>query len=105
MNSTVLQSPATLAIRGILALLFGVVALLLPGPALLGLVLAYGLYAFADGIFALASAVARRGRDGRGWLAVEGIIGIIVGIVTFIWPTLTAVALMALFGAWALVTG
>jgi uncharacterized membrane protein HdeD (DUF308 family) len=105
MNSNVLQSSSTLAIRGILALLFGIVALLLPGPALLGLAIAFGAYAFVDGVFALAAAFKRRNREGRGWLVLEGIAGLLAGIVTFIYPGLTAFALIALFGAWALITG
>jgi len=105
MESTVVQSPGTLVFRGIVALLFGVVALLLPGSAFLALVIAFGAYAFVDGVFALASAITRRNRDGRGWLALEGIAGIIAGIITFVRPGLTAVALIALVAAWALVTG
>jgi uncharacterized membrane protein HdeD (DUF308 family) len=105
MYSSVLQSSGTLAIRGILALLFGVLALLLPASAFLGLVIAFGAYALVDGVFALAAAITRRDRDGRGWLALEGIAGIITGIITFVWPGITAVALIALVAAWALVTG
>jgi uncharacterized membrane protein HdeD (DUF308 family) len=96
MYSRFLQSPGTLAIRGIVALLFGILALLLPASAFLALVIAFG---------ALAAAINNSDRDGRGWLALEGIAGIIAGIVTFVWPGLTAVALIALVAAWALVTG
>jgi uncharacterized membrane protein HdeD (DUF308 family) len=103
--SYVLQSPGTLVVRGIAALIFGIVALMLPASALLALVILFGAYAFIDGVFALASAITRRDREGRGWLAVEGIAGIVAGIITAIWPGLTAVALIALFGAWALLTG
>src|SRR5262245_42142839 len=105
MNSAVLQSSGTLIVRGILALLFGVVALLLPGSALLALVIVFGAYAFVDGVFAMGSAIRRRDRDGRGWLAVEGVAGIIAGIITFVSPGLTALALIAVVAAWALVTG
>jgi len=105
MYSSVVQSPGTLAIRGIVALLFGIVALLLPASAFLALVIAFGAFALVDGVFALAAAITRRDRDGRGWLALEGIAGIIAGILTFVWPGITAVALIALVAAWALVTG
>ena len=105
MYSRFLQSPGTLAIRGIVALLFGILALLLPASAFLALVIAFGAFAFVDGVFALAAAINNSDRDGRGWLALEGIAGIIAGIVTFVWPGLTAVALIALVAAWALVTG
>ena len=105
MNSTIAQSPATLAIRGIIALIFGVVALMLPVSAFWALVIAFGAYALVDGVSALIAAITRRNRDGRGWLAVEGIAGIMVGILTFLWPGSTAIALIAFVSAWALVTG
>jgi uncharacterized membrane protein HdeD (DUF308 family) len=105
MYSTIVQSPGTLATRGIIALLFGVVALMLPVSAFWALVIAFGAYALIDGVSALISALMRRNRDGRGWLAVEGIAGITVGIITFVWPGTTAVALIALVSAWALITG
>jgi len=105
MYSTLLLSPSTLAVRGIVALLFGVVALFLPGTALLALVIAFGAYAFIDGVFALAAALTRRRRNGRGWLAVEGIAGIIAGGIAFVQPGLTMVALISIVAVWALLTG
>ena len=105
MNSAVLQSPGTLLLRGVIALLFGFVALFLPASAFWGLVLAFGLYAFVDGVIDLAAAITRRDREGRGWLALEGIAGIIAGIITFVSPGITAMALIALVAIWALVTG
>jgi uncharacterized membrane protein HdeD (DUF308 family) len=105
MVSTIVQGPGTLAFRGIIALLFGVVALMLPVTAFWALVIAFGAYAFIDGAFALLAALTRRNRDGRGWLAVEGIAGITVGILAFVRPASTAVALIALVSAWALITG
>ncbi len=105
MLSSLLPSPGTLLVRGILALLFGIVALLLPGSALLGLVIAFGVYAFIDGVSALAGAITRRNYDGRGWLAIEGIAGLIAGIIAFARPGLTMFALIAVIAAWAFLTG
>jgi len=105
MISTIVQGSGTLAIRGIVALLFGVVALMLPVTAFWALVIAFGAFAFIDGAFALLAALTRRNRDGRGWLAVEGIAGITMGVLTFVRPVSTAVALIALVSAWALITG
>src|SRR6516225_3564262 len=105
MYSNVLQSSGTLVVRGIIALIFGIAALFLPGPTLVGLVLAFGVFAFVDGILALAAAITRHDYEGRGWLAIEGLAGLAAGIVTFVRPGLTIVALIALFGAWALITG
>ena len=105
MNSTIAQSPATLAIRGIIALIFGVVALMLPVSAFSAIVIAFGAYALVDGVSALITAITRHNRSGRGWLSVEGIAGIMVGILTFLRPVSTAIALIAFVSAWALVTG
>jgi uncharacterized membrane protein HdeD (DUF308 family) len=71
----------------------------------LALVIVFGAYAFIDGGVALLTALNRRDRGGRGWLAFEGVAGIGAGIITFIWPGVTALALIFLVGAWALLTG
>jgi len=105
MYSTIAQGPGTLAVRGIIALLFGVIALMLPGSAFWALVIAFGAYALADGVSALITALKRRNRDGRGWLAIEGIAGIVARVLTFLWPITTAVVLIAFVSAWALITG
>jgi len=99
MYSTIAQGPGTLAVRGIIALLFGVIALMLPGSAFWALVIAFGAYALADGVSALITALKRRNRDGRGWLAIEGIAGIVAGVLTFLWPITTAVVLIAFVSA------
>ncbi|MET0417635.1 MAG: HdeD family acid-resistance protein [Actinoplanes sp.] len=96
-------------LRGIAAVLFGVLALVWPGPTVLALVLLFGAYALVDGVFTLASALGRN-RDGtrtgsRGWLIVQGIAGILMGILTFVWPDATALVLLWLIAAWALITG
>jgi uncharacterized membrane protein HdeD (DUF308 family) len=95
-----------LALRGLFAVLFGIVAFALPGSTLGALVLLYGAYALVDGIFAIAAAVA--GRDeGLPWWAMllEGVVGIAVGVITFAWPGITALVLLYLIAAWAFVTG
>ena len=90
-----------LLIRGILAILFGVMALTLPGLTLFVLVLLYGVYAFADGLTALWVG----GRAHAWWFVLLGILGVIVGIFTFIYPGITAVALLYVIAAWAVVRG
>ncbi len=92
-------------LRGIAALLFGIAALIWPGLALSVLVFLFGAYAVVDGIFALASALGGGAQPNRGWLAFEGIISILAGIVAFVWPGITALALLYLIAAWAIVTG
>ena len=103
--SAIVQSPASLTVRGILALLFGIIAIMMPASAFWALVFVFGAYALIDGNSALSSAISRRDRDGRGWLGVEGAAGIIVAIITVLFPGGAALALIALVSAWALVTG
>ncbi len=95
-----------LVLRGLFAVLFGIMALAWPGITLGALVLLYGAYALADGAFAIASVMAGR-TWGRPWwsLLVEGLVGIAVGILTFIWPGITALVLLYLIAAWAFITG
>jgi uncharacterized membrane protein HdeD (DUF308 family) len=96
-----------IALRAVAAFIFGILALLLPGLTLATLVLIFGGFALVDGVFTLAAAF----RMGRGagwhavWLGVMGLAGIGVGIVTFFWPGITALALLYVIAAWALVTG
>lgn len=93
-------------LRGVAAVLFGVMAVIWPDVTLLALLVLFGAYVLVDGVFALASAIAG-GRVGfsRAWLTVEGIAGVAAGIITFSWPRLTAMALVWVIAIWALVTG
>ena len=93
-------------VRGIAAVMFGVLALVLPGITLAALVLLWGAYALADGIIALIAAFRIRDRGKPFWaLLVVGILGIAAGILTFIWPGMTAIVLLAFIAAWSLVMG
>lgn len=96
-----------IALRGMLAIIFGVIALAWPEITIAALVFVFGIYALADGVVSLYSAVARRDLAGsdRGWLALQGVLGVIVGVLVFIWPGITALILLVLIAAWALVTG
>ncbi len=89
-----------------MAILFGLIALFRPGIALSVLVLLFGIYAAVDGVLALISSVRMAGRHDP-WLALlfEGIVGIAAAIVAFRAPNLTAVALVYVVGAWAVITG
>jgi uncharacterized membrane protein HdeD (DUF308 family) len=95
----------TLVIRGVLAILFGILTFLWPAISLTVLVLFFGAYVLVDGIFALVSVLTNRAGSQWGWVLFEGIAGIIVGILTFIWPGITALVLLYLIAAWAIVTG
>jgi uncharacterized membrane protein HdeD (DUF308 family) len=92
-----------LALRGVFALLFGLLAFFMPGITLLTLVMLFGAYAFLDGIFDLVSAV--RSPSHHWALILEGIVGIAAGILTFVWPGITAMVLLYLIAFWAIFTG
>lgn len=96
------------ALRGVAAIIFGILTFVVPGITLAVLVLLFGGYAIVDGIFNLVAAARGRAGDGdqsRGWLVLEGLVSIAAGIVTFVWPGLTALALVYIIAAWAVVTG
>lgn len=93
-----------IALRGLVAVLFGIGAFAWPGITLVALVLLFGAYAFVDGVFTLVYALT--GHSGvRGLLALEGVVGIGAGIATLVWPGITALVLLYLIAAWAIVTG
>jgi uncharacterized membrane protein HdeD (DUF308 family) len=95
-----------LLVRGIAAVLFGILALWWPGATGVALVLLFGAYAFVDGIFALVSAI-RAAESHERWIAfaVEGIVGLIIAAITFFHPAVTAIALYFTIAAWAFLTG
>ena len=92
-------------LRGIFAVLFGVLAFVWPGLTLIALVTLYGLYAIVDGAVALYAALAGGAPVSRWWLLFAGLLGLAIGIVTLAWPGITALALLACIGVWALVRG
>ena len=93
-------------IRGLAAIIFGLWTLFAPGISLVALVLLFGAYAFADGIFAIVTVVRQRRREDRwGMLLLRGGLGIIAGVATLLWPGITALSLLLLIAAWAITTG
>ena len=93
-------------VRGLLAIIFGVLAFIMPGPSLLGLVLLFGIYSIAEGIFNILGAFTVEHEQTRWWvLLIEGIVSIAAGVIAFVLPGLTALALLYLIAAWAFVTG
>ena len=94
------------AVRGVVAIIFGVVAFARPGQALQALVLVFGAYALVDGIFAMFAGIASYRYFERWWaMLLEGMAGVVIGLLTFFWPNITALALLYFIGAWALITG
>src|SRR4051812_36661936 len=95
-----------LAIRGAIAIIFGLAALLRPDIALQALILLFGAYALVDGVFAVVGVFGgTRGGTPRWLLLIEGIAGILAGLIAFVLPGLTAVVLLYLIAVWAIVTG
>ena len=93
-------------LRGLAAVIFGVVSFAWPGLSLVTLILFFGAYALVDGTFALVAAIVGRGNAGvRWWLVVVGLLGIGVGIATFLVPVLTALMLLYLIAGWVIATG
>jgi uncharacterized membrane protein HdeD (DUF308 family) len=97
----------TFVLRGIVAVLFGLMTLFMPRMALLTLIFLFGFYAIADGVFNIAAAFSGRGPRGEPWwaLLISGILGLIAGLIAFFWPGLTAMALLIIIAAWAIATG
>jgi uncharacterized membrane protein HdeD (DUF308 family) len=94
-----------LLLRGIAAILFGVLAFVWPGITLVTLVLLYGAFALVDGVCAVAAAIMGGVPGARWWLAVVGLCGIIIGVLTFMWPGVTALVLLLFIATWAIVVG
>ena len=92
-------------LRGIAAIVFGVLAFMWPGITLVTLVLFWGAFALVDGVLALAHAVMGDGMGSRWWLALVGLAGIAAGLVTFMAPGLTALVLLFFFAGWAIALG
>ena len=90
-------------IRGIAAILFGVLVFAWPGITLLSLIIVYGAYAIVDGVFALISAFRSRGQGSAVWsLVIVGLISLGAGAVALAWPGVTAIVLVLIIG-WAAV--
>jgi uncharacterized membrane protein HdeD (DUF308 family) len=93
-------------IRGIAAIVFGVIAFAYPGLTLATLVLLFGAWVLIDGVFRVAGAIAGRASDPEwGFHLIIGIVGIIIGFLTFHAPLITALALIIYIAAWALMIG
>lgn len=95
-----------IALRGIIALIFGVLAFAFPGITYQVLILLFGAYAFWDGLFALIAALRNRSANARFWLLLfEGLVGIVIGVLAFFLPGLTGLAVLYVIASWAIITG
>jgi uncharacterized membrane protein HdeD (DUF308 family) len=95
----------SLVVRGVIGIVFGVVALVWPLETVIALALLWGIWALADGISSIAQAFTSEGKDGRGWLIFMGGIALLAGIYAVISPSNAAVVLTWLLGIWLIVRG
>ncbi|HET7083124.1 MAG TPA: HdeD family acid-resistance protein [Rhizomicrobium sp.] len=94
-----------LLLRGIAAIIFGVLAFAWPGVTLLTLILFYGAFALVDGVLAIIAAITGGAPGPRWWLAIVGLLGIAAGLLTFLMPGLSALVLLFFIAGWAIATG
>ena len=94
-----------LLLRGIAAIIFGVLAFAWPGMTLLTLILFYGAFALVDGVLAIIAAITGGAPAPRWWLAIIGLLGITAGLLTFLMPGLSALVLLFFIAGWAIATG
>ena len=96
----------TPVVRGIMAIAFGTLAFTLTFTTVTAVVLAFGVYVLADGLFTIAAAIANRHKAGDWWvLLLQGIVSACAGLAAFFYPILTAVVLLWYVAAWAIVLG
>lgn len=106
-GSSFARNWGAVALRGILTILFGILVLVWPEISLVLLIAFFGVFALIGGILALFAAFRGRQAD-EGWaifLALEGLVGIAAGVIAFLWPRITAVALVYLIAFWAIARG
>lgn len=100
------QSWWALGARGLLAVLFGLAAFILPGATILSLLLVFAAYVFVDGVLGVIAAVRAARRSERwGWLFLEGAANMLMGVLVALLPLVAAIAVVLTLAAWALVTG
>jgi uncharacterized membrane protein HdeD (DUF308 family) len=95
-----------LLLRGLFAITFGIITLLQPTITLALLLLFFAFYTLSDGILGVWTAIAGRKEDENWWvLLLWGLVGIVVGILTIMAPSLTVLALLFYIAIWAIATG
>jgi uncharacterized membrane protein HdeD (DUF308 family) len=94
-----------LGLNGLLAVAVGVIILVWPNISLYALTIVFGAYALAGGVVGLAAAIRGAVPGERGWLVVWSLLGIAVGVMVFVWPDISALALLYVIGAYAVAAG
>jgi uncharacterized membrane protein HdeD (DUF308 family) len=95
-----------IALRGVLAVLFGVVAIAQPAATVAAVVVVFGMYALVDGVYLSVSSLRARNEEPNwGMYLLGGIVGMLIGVVTLIMPGITGLALLYAVAGWAVVKG
>ena len=96
----------TMALRGVVAIAFSAVVVIWPKIGLTALIALFGAFALVSGLTTIAGAFSAPlpGKQ-RAWLVIEGLLGVAVGVVVFIWPNLSALGLLYAIAAWAIAVG
>jgi uncharacterized membrane protein HdeD (DUF308 family) len=95
-----------LALRGLLSIAFGALAFLWPAFGLLVIAYLFGIYATLDGVLAVVAALTGKSQERPWWsLILEGVFGVSAGVLTFIWPEVTLLVILAMIAFWAVATG
>ncbi len=106
MSSLLAQNWWAVALRGVFAIIFALIAFFSPGATILSLVLFFSAYMLVDGVFGIVSGIRAASNHQRwGLLILEGILNILVGIIAFIMPGLTVLFFVTLVAVWSLITG
>ena len=92
-------------LRGIFMVIFGLIALVSPGIALLTLVWLFGFYAILDGISAVVIGIRTRGEPNWVWTIIQGVVSVLAGVIALVWPGVTALALLFVVAFWAIMLG
>ena len=100
-----MDGSSVLIIRGIVGVVFGIIAFLWPRITIAALVVIFGVYAIIDGTTNLLLGFSRTGANGRSAHVLQGVFGIAAGVLTFMWPAISALVLVLFIGAWAIITG
>ncbi|XSG83523.1 MAG: HdeD family acid-resistance protein [Methyloligella sp. ZOD6] len=106
LSEALAESWWALGLRGVFGIAFGLICLMVPGVALLTLVLLFSAYMLVDGVFAIIAGV-RQASHGERWglLIFEGVISIAAGVIAFLWPDITLLVFMYLIAFWAVLSG
>jgi uncharacterized membrane protein HdeD (DUF308 family) len=92
-------------INGLLSVALGVMILAWPGISVYALTIVFGAYSLATGVVGLFNAFRSELKEERGWLIVSSLLGIAVGVMVLVWPSISALALLYVIGAYAFALG